>query len=79
MAKILKCDGCNKDLEPTDNVAGAKKVQIRRRLSSREIAVVISAHIIGAEEPGELCLPCLQKIVREHTHRTRGEGFQCAG
>lgn len=66
MAKVLKCDGCGREIEPQENVAGAEKLEtITRRIGKVDIKVCVSASV-GEDGQGEVCLTCVKKIVKEH-------------
>jgi hypothetical protein len=67
MAKVLKCDGCGREMEPQENIAGAEKLEtITRRLGKVDIKVCVSASVVTDVHGGEVCLTCVKRIVKEY-------------
>lgn len=66
MAKVLKCDGCGRELTDGQNLAD-REITIRRRLRDTELVVQVFAGTKDIIGHGDVCLACVQKMVKEFT------------
>jgi hypothetical protein len=62
---VRKCDGCGRELKDGENMAG-QTVNIRRRMRDVEIVVQVLVGTKDIINHGEVCLTCVQKMVKEH-------------